>query len=179
MGPNDLPPAAWAKWEEGMEQADANSSGGLVCGGGAAAVAVALDALFGGRKRAQAQELGVAVPEINRLAVRVVTDSFQIAVAPSFKRDNIEVERFGWALGDAPPDKAIVEFGLSLHAASVRGDETRATGLLTSASRRTRSTTISSCLASIRPCSTPWCSAMATTITSAEWRGSCVRPKAR
>ena len=111
-----------------MEQADANSVGrrAVLRGGGAAAVAVALDVLFGGLKRAQAQEAGVAVPEISRLAVRVVTDSFQIAIAPSFKRDNIVVERFGWALGDAPPDKAIVsEFGLSLHAASVRGDETR------------------------------------------------------
>src|SRR5271157_3691464 len=117
-----------AEWEEGMRQADAGRIGrrAIVRGGGAAAVAVALDALFGGLKPALAQELGVAVPEIDRLAVRVLIDSYQIAVAPSFKRDNVEVERFGWALGDAPPDKAIVsEFGLSLHAASVRGDQTR------------------------------------------------------
>ncbi len=87
---------------------------------------MALDALFGGLKPARAQESGIAIPEIDRLAVRVLIDSYQIAVAPSFKRDNVEVERFGWALGDAPPDKTIVsEFGLSLHAASVRGDQTR------------------------------------------------------
>jgi 7,8-dihydropterin-6-yl-methyl-4-(beta-D-ribofuranosyl)aminobenzene 5'-phosphate synthase len=111
-----------------MERADFGRIGrrAVVRGGAAATVAAALDALFGGLKPAKAQDSNVAVPEVDRLAVRVVTDSYQIAVAPSFKRDNIEVERFGWALGDAPPDRAIVsEFGLSLHAASVRGDETR------------------------------------------------------
>jgi 7,8-dihydropterin-6-yl-methyl-4-(beta-D-ribofuranosyl)aminobenzene 5'-phosphate synthase len=84
------------------------------------------DSLFGIPIAARAQEPANAVPEIDRLAVRVLVDSYQIAVAPSFKRDNVEVERFGWALSDAPPTKALIsEFGLSLHAESRRGDQTR------------------------------------------------------
>ena len=36
------------------------------------------------------------------------------------------MERFGWALGDAPPSKALIsEFGLSLYVESRRGDQTR------------------------------------------------------
>jgi 7,8-dihydropterin-6-yl-methyl-4-(beta-D-ribofuranosyl)aminobenzene 5'-phosphate synthase len=99
---------------------------GILCGAGAATFGAVLDSLFGDPTTAAAQEAVPAAPEIDRLAVRVLVDSYQIAVAPSYSRENVDVERFGWALGEAPPDKAIVsEFGLSLHAASVRGDETR------------------------------------------------------
>jgi 7,8-dihydropterin-6-yl-methyl-4-(beta-D-ribofuranosyl)aminobenzene 5'-phosphate synthase len=99
---------------------------GVVCGGGAAAVGAMLDSYFGALKPARAQEETKAAPEIDRLAVRVLVDSYQIAVAPSFTRDSVDVERFGWALGEAPPSKALIsEFGLSLHAESRRGDETR------------------------------------------------------
>ena len=98
----------------------------IVRGGGAAAVGLAFDALFGEPHSARAQGPVAAIPEVDRLAVRLLVDSYQIAVAPSFKRDNVEVERFGWALSDAPPSKALVsEFGLAMHAASVRGSETR------------------------------------------------------
>ncbi len=99
---------------------------GVVCGGGAAAIGAVLDSYFAALKPVRAQEAAGTVPEIDRLAVRVLVDSYQIAVAPSFKRDNVDVERFGWALGDQPPSKALIsEFGLSLHAESRRGDETR------------------------------------------------------
>jgi 7,8-dihydropterin-6-yl-methyl-4-(beta-D-ribofuranosyl)aminobenzene 5'-phosphate synthase len=98
----------------------------LVRGGGAAALAVALDALFAPPMPVSAQQTPVPVPEVDRLAVRVLVDSYQIAVAPSFKRDNVQVERFGWPLSDAPPDKALVsEFGLSLHVESRKDDQTR------------------------------------------------------
>jgi 7,8-dihydropterin-6-yl-methyl-4-(beta-D-ribofuranosyl)aminobenzene 5'-phosphate synthase len=97
----------------------------VICAGGALAVGAVLDALFGG-PAARAEEATTAPPEIDRLAVRVLVDSYQIAVAPSFKRDNVEVERFGWALSEAPPSKALIsEFGLSLHVESSRGDTTR------------------------------------------------------
>ena len=36
------------------------------------------------------------MPEVDRVAVRVVIDSYQIAVAPSAKAGNVEIERFGW-----------------------------------------------------------------------------------
>jgi 7,8-dihydropterin-6-yl-methyl-4-(beta-D-ribofuranosyl)aminobenzene 5'-phosphate synthase len=76
---------------------------------------------------ARAEET-VVVPEIDRLAVRVVTDSYQIAVAPGAKIGNVEVERFGWGLSDQAPGPTLVsEFGLALHAQSRRGEETRQT----------------------------------------------------
>jgi 7,8-dihydropterin-6-yl-methyl-4-(beta-D-ribofuranosyl)aminobenzene 5'-phosphate synthase len=38
----------------------------------------------------------------------------------------VQVERFGWPLSDAPPDKALLsEFGLSMHVESRKGDQTR------------------------------------------------------
>src|SRR5262249_44292399 len=99
---------------------------GVVCGGGAAAIGAMFDSYFGVLKPAGSQEATKGPPEIDRLVVRVLVDSYQFAVAPSFKRDNVDVERFGWALGEAPPSKALIsEFGLSLHAESRRGDETR------------------------------------------------------
>ena len=98
----------------------------MVWGGDAAAAGLALDALFGSPTPARAQAAAVAAPEIDSLAVRVVVDSYQIAIAPGFRRDDVDVERFGWPLGDAPPTKALnSEFGLSLHAESRLGDQTR------------------------------------------------------
>jgi 7,8-dihydropterin-6-yl-methyl-4-(beta-D-ribofuranosyl)aminobenzene 5'-phosphate synthase len=98
----------------------------VVRSGAAASVTVALDALFGGFEPAHAQARALAAPEIDGLAVRVVVDSYQIAIAPSFTRNGVAVERLGWALGEQPPTKALVsEFGLSMHAESRRGNETR------------------------------------------------------
>jgi 7,8-dihydropterin-6-yl-methyl-4-(beta-D-ribofuranosyl)aminobenzene 5'-phosphate synthase len=98
----------------------------FVRGGGAAAAVGALDALFGPLTPARAQQTPGLVPEVDSLAIRILVDSYQIAIAPSFKREGVNVERFGWALGEAPPNKALIsEFGLSMHAESRRGDETR------------------------------------------------------
>src|SRR5688500_1967989 len=67
-----------------------------------------------------------AVPEVDRVGVRVVIDSYQIAVAPSTKAGSVDIERFGWGLSDQPPTKTLVsEFGLSLHVESQRGGEVR------------------------------------------------------
>jgi len=97
-----------------------------LCGGGAAAFATLLDSLLAGGKPARAQTAFGAVPEIDRLAVRVVVDSYQIAITPSSKAGNVDIQRFGWALSDAPPSKALIsEFGLSLQAESRRGDQVR------------------------------------------------------
>jgi hypothetical protein len=75
----------------------------LVRGGGAIALTGALDALIAVPMSSQAQQPPVSIPVVDRLAVRVLVDSYQIAVAPSFKIDNVQVERFGWPLSDAPP----------------------------------------------------------------------------
>ncbi|MGC1347648.1 MAG: hypothetical protein WA863_16515, partial [Methyloceanibacter sp.] len=67
-----------------MKQASASPGVGrraLVRGGGAAGLALALDALFGPLRHVQAQQAPVSVPEVDRLAVRVLVDSYQIAVA--------------------------------------------------------------------------------------------------
>ena len=57
----------------------------------------------------------------------VVVDSYQFAVAPSRKLADIDIQHFGWGLsGDKPPGKTLVsEFGLSMHAETRRGTETR------------------------------------------------------
>src|SRR3954470_16429536 len=88
-----------------------------LCGGGGAAFSALLASLLGESRPAQAQILTGAVPEVDRVAVRVVIDSYQIAVAPSTKVGNVEINRFGWPLGpQQPPGKALVsEFGLSMH----------------------------------------------------------------
>jgi 7,8-dihydropterin-6-yl-methyl-4-(beta-D-ribofuranosyl)aminobenzene 5'-phosphate synthase len=99
-----------------------------LCGCGAAAFSGLLASLLGESSPAQAQILTGAVPEVDRVAVRVVIDSYQIAVAPSTKAGNVEINRFGWPLGPQPPSKAFVsEFGLSMHVKSHIGATTRQT----------------------------------------------------
>lgn len=99
-----------------------------LCGGAAVAFATLLASLLGGAKPARAQMLHGAVPEVDRVAVRVVIDSYQIAVAPSAKAGTVEIRRFGWPLGPQPPGKALIsEFGLSLHVESQDGGVSRQT----------------------------------------------------
>ena len=51
--------------------------------------------LLGAAKPARAQALNGPVAEVDRLAVRVVTDSYQLAIAPTMKVGEVEVQRFG------------------------------------------------------------------------------------
>lgn len=98
----------------------------VLCGGGSAVLGAILTALIGRSNPARAATLSGPVPEVDRLLVRSVVDSYQIAVAPSSKVENVEIERFGWALSDQPPSRAIIsEFGLSMHVESHRGSEVR------------------------------------------------------
>ena len=98
----------------------------VLCGGGAALFGTLVASLLGGARPARAAAITGAVPEVDRVAVRVVIDSYQIAVAPSATAGSVDIERFGWALSDQPPTKALVsEFGLSMHAESRRGGEAR------------------------------------------------------
>jgi 7,8-dihydropterin-6-yl-methyl-4-(beta-D-ribofuranosyl)aminobenzene 5'-phosphate synthase len=56
-----------------------------------------------------------------------VTDSYQMATAQNSKIGNVEIKRFGFAIGDHPPGKAILsEFGLSRHTSSMIGSQQRA-----------------------------------------------------
>ena len=90
-----------------------------LCGGGVLAFGTLLASLLGEGRPARAQMLTGEVPEVDRVAVRVVVDCYQIAVAPSTKAGSVEINRFGWPLGPQPPGKALVsEFGLSMHVRS-------------------------------------------------------------
>ena len=98
----------------------------VLCGGGAAMFGMILTSLIGRNKAVSAAAISGSVPEVDRVLVRSVVDSYQIAVAPSSSADNVEIQRFGWALSDQPPTKAIIsEFGLSMHVESQRGTEVR------------------------------------------------------
>jgi 7,8-dihydropterin-6-yl-methyl-4-(beta-D-ribofuranosyl)aminobenzene 5'-phosphate synthase len=98
-----------------------------LCAGGAAVLGTILAALLGGSKPVRAAGITGPVPEIDRLAVRVVIDSYQFAVAPSKMVGEIEIQHFGWGIsGDKPPGRTLIsEFGLSMHAESQHGAETR------------------------------------------------------
>ena len=82
---------------------------------------------LGGPRPAYAQALTGAVPAVDSLAVRVVTDSYHHLFDRSLKIGDLTVQRFGFSLAvDRPPRKALQsEWGLSLHLESKRGAETR------------------------------------------------------
>ncbi|MGH6833523.1 MAG: hypothetical protein ACRECM_10980, partial [Methyloceanibacter sp.] len=67
----------------------------VLCAGGAAMLGYVVSALLGGAKPTRAQALRGPVPEVDRLAVRVVIDSYQLAIAPNIRVGEVEVERFG------------------------------------------------------------------------------------
>src|ERR1700756_5443269 len=99
----------------------------VVCGGGAALFSAVVAALIGSAKPVRAETVAGKVPEIDRVAVRVVVDSYQFAVSPSRKVSDVEIEHFGWGFGGGkPPGKTLIsEFGLSMHVEARRGAETR------------------------------------------------------
>jgi 7,8-dihydropterin-6-yl-methyl-4-(beta-D-ribofuranosyl)aminobenzene 5'-phosphate synthase len=100
---------------------------GLLCAGGAGFVSALVGTLVGTSRTAQAQALSAQVPEVDRLAVRIVTDNQVIQFVPSEKREGLIIDRLGPNLTpDSPPRSALKgEFGLSMHAESRRGDELR------------------------------------------------------
>jgi len=105
-----------ASHESGLSRRD------VLCAGGAAMFSSLVATLLGGAQPARAQTLNGPVPEVDRLAVRVVTDSYQLAIAPNMKVGEVEVQRFGMP----PAGRSLLgEFGLSMHLESRRGEETR------------------------------------------------------
>jgi 7,8-dihydropterin-6-yl-methyl-4-(beta-D-ribofuranosyl)aminobenzene 5'-phosphate synthase len=99
----------------------------VLCAGGAGVFAAMMALLLGDSKPARAQSITGSVPEVDRLSVRVVIDSYQFAVAAGKKAGQVDIQHFGWGLsGDKPPGRTLIsEFGLSMHAESQRGSETR------------------------------------------------------
>jgi 7,8-dihydropterin-6-yl-methyl-4-(beta-D-ribofuranosyl)aminobenzene 5'-phosphate synthase len=99
----------------------------MVCGGGAAMFGAIVTALMGSSKPVKAETISGSVPELDGVAVRVLVDSYQFAVAPSRKLADVDIQHFGWGISeDRPPGKTLIsEFGLSMHAETRRGTETR------------------------------------------------------
>jgi 7,8-dihydropterin-6-yl-methyl-4-(beta-D-ribofuranosyl)aminobenzene 5'-phosphate synthase len=80
-------------------------------------------ALMGSSKPVKAEGISGSVPELDGVAVRVVVDNYQFAVAPSRKLADVDIQHFGGGVsGDKPPRKTLIsEFGLSMHAETRRG----------------------------------------------------------
>lgn len=84
--------------------------------------------LFGGRVAvARTLESPGQVPVVDRLSVRVVTDSYHHAFEPSKAHGPVQVQRLGFAVAPrTPPQRTLQnEWGLALHLESARGSETR------------------------------------------------------
>ena len=99
-----------------------------LCAGGAGFVSAMIAAMVASAQTAPARELGAAVPEVDRLAIRMVTDNVVIQFVPAEQRDGLTVERRsgGNTRPDAPPFAALNgEWGLAMHAQSQRGTEER------------------------------------------------------
>jgi 7,8-dihydropterin-6-yl-methyl-4-(beta-D-ribofuranosyl)aminobenzene 5'-phosphate synthase len=105
---------------------DASAFGSL-CVGGAGFVTAVVAALVAGARTSEATPLGRKVPEVERLAVRIITDNIVIQFVPNEKRGDLTIERRGGnTTPDAPPRTALNgEWGLSMHAESRAATETR------------------------------------------------------
>jgi 7,8-dihydropterin-6-yl-methyl-4-(beta-D-ribofuranosyl)aminobenzene 5'-phosphate synthase len=109
-------------------RASSISRRGLLCAGGAGFVTALVGTLASSSRTAQAQLLAPKPPEVDSLAVRIVTDNQIIKWIPTEKRDGLTIERRpgGNLSSDAPPSVDLVaEWGLSMHAESRRGNEVR------------------------------------------------------
>ncbi len=82
---------------------------------------------FSNIRVASAQALTGAPPEVDRLSVRVVTDSYFHAFEPSGKFGEVTVQRYGRPPSANLPRVLQNEWGLALHLESTRGSETRQT----------------------------------------------------
>jgi 7,8-dihydropterin-6-yl-methyl-4-(beta-D-ribofuranosyl)aminobenzene 5'-phosphate synthase len=100
----------------------------LLCASGGGFVSALVAALVGNSRVARAQALSSKPAEVDRLAVRIVTDNQLIKFIPTEKRSGLTIERNpgGNLSKDAPPSVELVgEWGLSMHAESWRGSEVR------------------------------------------------------
>jgi 7,8-dihydropterin-6-yl-methyl-4-(beta-D-ribofuranosyl)aminobenzene 5'-phosphate synthase len=99
----------------------------VLCAGGAGFVSALVSMLIGRASASRAQPLTRMVPEVDRLAVRIVTDNYVFAFLPSQKRSDLVIERVGGNTApDRPPRTALAgEFGLSMLAESQRGEAGR------------------------------------------------------
>ncbi|MSO67904.1 MAG: hypothetical protein EXQ82_08880, partial [Pseudolabrys sp.] len=79
-----------------------SSAASMLCAGGAGFVSAVIATLAAGARTAPAKTLGKAVPQVDRLAVRMVTDNIVIQFLPNEQRDGLTIERKS---GNTSPDK--------------------------------------------------------------------------
>ncbi len=98
-----------------------------LCAGGAGFVTAMMATLAVNARTAPAKTLGKAVPVVDRLAVRMVTDNIVIQFLPNEKRDGLTIERkSGNTSPDRPPSTILNgEWGLAMQAESQAGTEAR------------------------------------------------------
>jgi 7,8-dihydropterin-6-yl-methyl-4-(beta-D-ribofuranosyl)aminobenzene 5'-phosphate synthase len=100
----------------------------LFYAGGAFALGTLLSLIAASGTPACAAPLPSVAPQIDQLSIRIIVDNYQMAVAQDATAGNVDVKRYGFALGAFPPSRALLsEFGLSLLATSRRGAESRST----------------------------------------------------
>jgi len=100
----------------------------LLRGSGAGFVSALIATLVSSSRVARAQALSSKPAEVDRLAVRIVTDNQLIKFIPTEKRNGLTIERNpgGNLSKDTPPSVELVgEWGLSMHAESRRSSEVR------------------------------------------------------
>jgi 7,8-dihydropterin-6-yl-methyl-4-(beta-D-ribofuranosyl)aminobenzene 5'-phosphate synthase len=76
----------------------------ILCSGGSAIFSSLVAGLLNGAKPACAQTISGSVPEVDRAAIRVVTDNYHFALSPSGKLGDIIVERPVFPVPDKAPD---------------------------------------------------------------------------
>jgi 7,8-dihydropterin-6-yl-methyl-4-(beta-D-ribofuranosyl)aminobenzene 5'-phosphate synthase len=103
------------------------SSLGPYCAGGAGFITAMISAMVAAHQTAQARTLKEEVPEVDRVAIRIVTDNLTQLFVPEETRDGLVIERrVPHSYPDRPPRHILnAEWGLSLHAQSFAGDAER------------------------------------------------------
>jgi 7,8-dihydropterin-6-yl-methyl-4-(beta-D-ribofuranosyl)aminobenzene 5'-phosphate synthase len=102
-------------------------AGSSLCAGGSGFVTAMMAALAAAQRTRPAKTLRAEVPEVDRVAIRIVTDNLTQLFVPEETRDGLAIERrVPHSYPDRPPRHILnAEWGLALHAQSFAGDEER------------------------------------------------------
>ena len=100
-----------------------SSDAGSLCAGGAGFVSAVMATLAASARTQNAPTLRGAVPVVDKLNVRIVTDNIVIQFVATEKRDGLTIERkSGNTFPDKPPGRILNgEWGLAMHAQSFAG----------------------------------------------------------
>jgi 7,8-dihydropterin-6-yl-methyl-4-(beta-D-ribofuranosyl)aminobenzene 5'-phosphate synthase len=98
------------------------------CAGGAGYISAMVGAMVAAARTGESRPVGRKIPEVDRVAVRIVTDNVVIQFVPTETRGSLTIERRtgGNTKPDAPPRTGLHgEWGLAMHAESQIGGEKR------------------------------------------------------